>query len=642
MLRPSWPLLAVLCSLVMTLTVPLRAADPSLPNPLIRQRADPHVVRHTDGFYYFIATVPEYDRLELRRAPTLAELPAAAEKTIWRKHATGPMGAHIWAPELHFIAGKWYIYFAAGAAEKVWDIRIYVLENASANPLEGEWIERGQLKTGWESFALDATTFEHRGTRYLLWAQKEPGGKANSNLYLAKMDTPLSITGSPVLISRPEYDWEKVRYAVNEGPAVLVRHGRIYVSYSAAGTGAEYCLGLLTADANADLLNPASWIKSPTPVFATSEAQRIYGPGHNSFTTTPDGKTDLLVYHARSYRDIQGDPLRDPNRHARVQPITWRADGTPDFGTPEPDTPPRYGPISRTELRARDACIWLDPATQSYVMYFASRGPNRRAAVVAYTSKDLETWTGPTYVFESPADWWADRGIWAPEMHAYQGKYYLFLTFDSSHAFPEQWRNWLPRVKRASQVLVTDAPMGPFKPFANRPTLPEDMMTLDGTLWVEDGVPYMIYCHEWVQIKDGTVEMIQLTDDLSATVGEPKHLFHGSDAPWSLKSPQYGCHVTDGPWLHRTEAGKLLMLWSSGTKTGYAVGIATSESGKLAGPWQQSPTALFAADGGHPMLFRRLDGQLMMAVHQPNKTPHEREVFIELEEVNDTLRLKTP
>ena len=613
------------------------------PNPLIRQRADPWILRHTDGFYYFIATVPEYDRLELRRAPTIAGLPDAEPKIIWRKHTMGVMGAHIWAPELHFIDGKWFIYFAAGEAEKVWNIRMFVLENASPNPLEGEWIERGQLKTNWESFSLDATTFAHRGKRYLIWAQRDPNVKNNTALYIAEMDTPTSIVGRQVLLSRPEFDWEKVRYAVNEGPAVLIRHGRVFVAYSAAGTGAEYCLGLLSADENADLLDPRSWTKSPAPVFATSEENRIFGPGHNSFTVAEDGTTDVLVYHARSYRDIPGDPLRDPNRHTRVQPLAWRADGMPDFGVPRPDSPPKFGTYARSELWARDACIYPDPATQTYLMYFSSRGPAGRAAVAAYTSKDLERWTGPTFVFERPEKWWADRGIWAPEMHAYRRKYYLFLTFDSSHLFPEQWRHWLPRVKRGSQILVADSPLGPFRPFANGPTLPEDMMTLDGTLWEEDGVPYMVFCHEWVQIKDGTVEMIQLQDDLSATVGEPQRLFDASDAPWAVKNPDHGGRVTDGPWLHRTQGGKLLMLWSSFTKDGYAVGLATSESGKLAGPWRQSPTPLYTDDGGHPMLFRRFDGQLMLALHRPNRQPREtREVFLEIEERDDTLVLKHP
>lgn len=303
-------------------------------------------------------------------------------------------------------------------------------------------------------------------------------------------------------------------------------------------------------------------------------------------------------------------------------------------------TPPKFGTYARSELWARDACIYPDPKTETYLMYFSSRGPHGRAAVACYSSRDLEQWTGPTYVFEAPADWWADRNIWAPEMHAYREKYYLFLTFDSTHALAEQWRDWLPRVKRGSQVLVADSPVGPFQPFANQATLPADMMTLDGSLWEEDGVPYMVFCHEWVQIKDGTVEMMQLAPDLSATVGEPKRLFDGSDAPWSTKGPR-GEHVTDGPWLHRTKSGQLLLLWSSFHDSRYCVGIARSASGKLAGPWIQSPTTLYDDDGGHPMLFRRFDGQLMLALHRPNRDPrHTREVFLELEEGNDSLTVK--
>lgn len=312
------------------------AEPPVYPNPLVLQRADPWIWRHNDGWYYFMGTVPEYDRLELRRAKTIDGLASAEPRTIWEKHPTGIMGSHIWAPEIHFTGGRWYVYFAAGGAEKVWAIRIYVLENASPNPLEGAWVEKGQLRTGWETFALDATTFAHKGTNYLLWAQKDPKIRGNTNLYLAKMDTPWSIMGSAVMLSKPEYPWEQVRYWVNEGPAVLHRHGRLFVTYSAAGTGAEYCLGLLTADEHADLLDPKSWVKSPQPVFTTTEANDIYGPGHNCFTT--DGEDDILVYHARNYREIKGDPLRDPNRHARAQVLHWKADGMPDFGVPLPET----------------------------------------------------------------------------------------------------------------------------------------------------------------------------------------------------------------------------------------------------------------------------------------------------------------
>lgn len=297
--------------------------------------------------------------------------------------------------------------------------------------------------------------------------------------------------------------------------------------------------------------------------------------------------------------------------------------------------------VKLPDERMRDSCIWPDEATKTYYLVTSGRrGPNGRPTVAAYTSKDLETWTGPQVVFEIPADFWTKRGIWAPELHKYRDKFYLFLTFDSDQPFPEQWRDWRPRVKRGSQVLVADSPLGPFQPFENHSTLPVDMMTLDGTLFVEDGVPYMVFCHEWVQIKDGTVEYVRLKDDLSAIAGEPKRLFHGSDAPWAKKSDEYGCYVTDGPWLYRTKTGKLLMLWSSFSSGGYTVGIATSQSGKLAGPWTQQAEPLWAKDGGHPMVFRRFDGQLMLTFHSPNNSPQTRQRLYEVEDTGDTLRLK--
>ncbi len=313
---------------------------PSFTTPLILQRADPWIHHHTDGYYYFTATVPEYDRLEIRRARTIEGLKDAEPKVIWRKHDSGPMGSHIWAPELHFIDGKWYMYFAAGGAEDIWAIRMYVLENESANPMEGEWVEKGQTKTKWETFSLDATVFEHRGTRYMVWAQHPPDLDGNTALFIAEMDTPWSIVQPQVELTRPEYDWEIQLFKVNEGAAVIKNAGKIFMTFSASGTDHNYAMGLLTADEDADLLDPSSWSKSREPVFQTSEENGIYGPGHNSFTTTPDGTIDLIVYHARSYKEIESDPLDDPNRHTRVQVLRWNEDGTPNFGVPVPDNEP--------------------------------------------------------------------------------------------------------------------------------------------------------------------------------------------------------------------------------------------------------------------------------------------------------------
>lgn len=310
-------------------------------NPIVKQAADPFVYKHSDGYYYLTASAPEYDRIEIRRSKTIQGLGENKPTVIWKKHKDGEMSAYIWAPEIHFIDGKWYIYFAAAKVSDVisemFDHRIYVLENASANPLEGNWVEKGQLKTNWESFSLDATTFEHNGVRYLVWPQNDPKIKGNSNLYIGELSNPWTLKGKQVMISKPEYPWECIGFLVNEGPAVLKRNGKIFITYSASATDYNYCMGMLTADEKSDLLDPKSWSKSEVPVFSTNYETRQYGPGHNSFTVSEDGKEDVLIYHARNYKEIEGEPLDDPNRHARAQKINWKADGTPDFGIPVAD-----------------------------------------------------------------------------------------------------------------------------------------------------------------------------------------------------------------------------------------------------------------------------------------------------------------
>jgi len=317
------------------MTVTKRKTSIHTEQPLIPQRADPWVYKHDDGFYYFTASVPEYDRIEVRRARTIQGLAEAEPAVVWRKYPSGLLSANIWAPEIHHIEGKWYIYFAAARTtetnEGLFDHRMYVLENESPNPLQGTWVEKGQIRTMWETFALDATTFEHRGTRYLVWAQKDPSIKGNSNLYLAPMANPWTLASKGSLLTVPEYGWETVGFLVNEGPAVIKRGGRIFISYSASATNHHYCMGLLEASEDADLTDPSAWRKSPLPVLTTDEARGLFGPGHNSFTVSEDGQDDLLVFHARTYKEIVGDPLYDPNRHTFVRKLRWREDGRPIF-----------------------------------------------------------------------------------------------------------------------------------------------------------------------------------------------------------------------------------------------------------------------------------------------------------------------
>ncbi len=304
--------------------------------PFIIQRADPYVYKHTDGSYYFTASVPEYDKIVLRHASTLEGLKDAEEVVVWTKHKSGPMSKHIWAPEIHCLYGKWYIYFAAGERDDIWKIRPYVLECVDADPLTGEWREKGKMKSAsddefsFNAFSLDATVFENKGKYYYIWAEKVSTGKAISNLYIARMLEPDRLATPQVLLTTPDYDWERVGFWVNEGPAIIKRNGKIYLTYSASATGACYCMGMLSTTEDADMLDPKSWVKESSPVLKTDAEKGIYGPGHNSFTKDENGD-DICIFHARTYEEVVGDPLYDPNRHAMLMKVEWDEEDRPIF-----------------------------------------------------------------------------------------------------------------------------------------------------------------------------------------------------------------------------------------------------------------------------------------------------------------------
>ncbi|WP_303919529.1 family 43 glycosylhydrolase [Draconibacterium sediminis] len=298
-------------------------------NPIAEQRADPWIYKDIDGTYYLIATVPEYDRIVIRKSTTINGLKTANEKEVWHKHEKGEMSSHIWAPELHRINNKWYIYFAASTAEDEWNIRMWVLSNSSKDPLQGHWKEEGRIATKNDSFSLDATTFEHKGTRYLVWAQSVRN--YGTGIILSEMRDPLTLTGPELVLSIPEYSWEKMKYKVNEGPAVLKKNGRIFISYSASATNHNYCMGMLWIDDNANLLDKLNWHKSPAPVFSTNAEVDRFGPGHNSFTTTENDSEVIMIYHSRDFKDIVGHELGDPNRATRARVISWTINGFPDF-----------------------------------------------------------------------------------------------------------------------------------------------------------------------------------------------------------------------------------------------------------------------------------------------------------------------
>ncbi len=323
--------LLIILTVLLSFTGRIAAQELKFDNPIAEQRADPWVWKDIDGTYYLIATVPEYDRIVLRKADSINGLKDAAEKILWEKHTSGVMGAHIWAPELHKIDGKWYIYFAAGEVENIWNIRMWVLSCNSKDPMKGKWKEEGQIITNTSSFSLDATVFEHKGKNYLIWAQNINHWAGGTSLVMAEMKSPTEITGPEIVITDPTFNWERQKYNVNEGPAVIKKDGKIFVSYSASATNHNYCLGLLWIDEDKDIMDIANWNKSPGPVFYTNEDLKRYGPGHNSFTVSEDGTKTVMIYHARDYKNIQGHELSDINRATRAREVKWLESGFPDF-----------------------------------------------------------------------------------------------------------------------------------------------------------------------------------------------------------------------------------------------------------------------------------------------------------------------
>ena len=317
-------------------------------------------------------------------------------------------------------------------------------------------------------------------------------------------------------------------------------------------------------------------------------------------------------------------------------------------------TPVKTG-LEFSDFYLHDPFILAHKQTNTYYLYNAAGARQlggHRGGVVAYKSKDLLHWDGPYTVFEIPDGLWADprEGVWAPEVHLYRGKYYLLATLHNSNKpLPYDDEEKLPMYNgrkakphmRGTQIFVADTPDGPFRPLGNSPAPPTNLMTLDGTLYVEDGTPYMVYAHEWLQTLDGTMEAVRLKADLSAAAGKPFLLFHASEAPWvkerERKPGEQATYVTDGPCLYRTKNGKLVMLWSSYRDGLYVETLASSTSGKLRGPWKQGDV-LVGNDSGHGMLFESFDGRLMMVLHQPFRQAHGK--LFEMEDTGDTVRVK--
>ena len=298
----------------------------------------------------------------------------------------------------------------------------------------------------------------------------------------------------------------------------------------------------------------------------------------------------------------------------------------PPQATPAPAFTPPTGPMRMPYMPLHDPFVVADKDTRTYYLYTSNNARLtgvRGVGTMAYTSKDLKTWDPPKVVFTMPEGIWANAGGWAPEVHKWRGRYWLFVTLHND-AMKLPKNSSIDVYRRGTVLAVADTPAGPFKLVRNgEPIIGAEHMTLDGTLYVDEaGKPWTVYAHEWLQTIDGTIEAAPLDDELKV-IGEPTLLFRASQATWVGQpqnapplAPGVRAYVTDGPQLYRMSSGALLTLWSSYDDKGYVESQAVSRSGKITGPWEQLPPLLYQ-DSGHGMIFDTFDGARLLIVHRP-------------------------
>lgn len=327
-------------------------AQRTFTNPLKPSGPDPWVV-YKDGWFYYMNTVIRSEgenELKLWRTKNMANLATAESKTIFDPPDTTMYSKQLWAPEIHFLDGAWYVYFAADEGNNLHH-RIWVLENKAADPFSGEWVLKGKLSDPGDHWAIDLTVLDYKGKRYAVWSGWENYNNVEQDIYIAELQNPWTMQGDRVRISRPTYEWERhgkvpvewqkntgeppVLY-INEGPQFLQNKDKLFVVYSANACWLDYNLGLLQYSGKGSLLDPKNWKKHPKPVFAQSPEVGVYAPGHNSFFKSPDGKEDWILYHANPGPNDGCGGKRAPH----MQTFTWAKDGSPYFGKPVPKNKP--------------------------------------------------------------------------------------------------------------------------------------------------------------------------------------------------------------------------------------------------------------------------------------------------------------
>jgi GH43 family beta-xylosidase len=308
------------------LTASGMTAGATFTNPVLPSGPDPWVTR-VGKTYYLMVT--RGDKLTIRKTNDITKVAAAPEVTVWTPPADGPNARSIWAPELHLIGRKWFIYYTAADSAHDDNLHrsIFVLENASPDPTKGTWIDRGRVNTRYS--AIDATIFNYRNRFYFVYALQLG---AESRLAIAQLRTPWTLQGPEVIISQPSKPWERAIYPINEAPEfILGPKGDLFLTFSASAcTSDEYAIGLLSAPAGSNPLNPRAWTKSPGPVVSKAPDVAVFAPGHNGFFSSPDGKQHWIVFHANPGPSMGCTS----NRGTWIEPFKFGADGRPVFSPP--------------------------------------------------------------------------------------------------------------------------------------------------------------------------------------------------------------------------------------------------------------------------------------------------------------------
>ncbi len=335
-------LITLFCCLVCVVSL---AQSKTFTNPIKQSGPDPWVLQR-DGWYYYMNTTGS--NLTLWRTKNLAELGTAERKVIFTPPAGTGYSKELWAPEIHYLDNKWYVYFSADSARNT-SHRVWVIENSAADPFTGEWIVRGKIGDRDDHWAIDMSVFDFRGKRYAIWSGWDGRRNGQQDIFIGEMANPWTLKkGRRAKISSPQYEWERhgevpaawqkngevPNVYVNEGPEALQNNGQLFIAFSANACWLDYCLGLLTYRGKGDLLKAKNWTKSPQPVFTESAESSVYAPGHGGFFKDGQGQ-NWMIYHANPGANDGCGNKRAPH----IQAFTWNTDGSPNFGRPIPKLP---------------------------------------------------------------------------------------------------------------------------------------------------------------------------------------------------------------------------------------------------------------------------------------------------------------